>query len=204
MGGRDEEARPAGTGKDPARGRQERPVGVAQLRAVDLAAQDREFVTQHHDLEFLVSLGTEPQHHDCEDTPRYDVEEGEDHRRNLRSSDRRSRTYGEVTTVAPRHHRRRLLPSAVLTAELGFGTPQVERPKTSEAGVGGRARRVADLSHVAPNASRRTSTSTGSTIRDRMPGVDVGDLAIPQLTHAVTPAAPLGRRHHERDVVAGV
>jgi hypothetical protein len=80
-----------------------------------LTAQDGEFVTQDDGLDLLVSLGSEPQHHDLKDTPRHDIEEGQDHRRNLRSSGRRSRTYGDDTAIADRDHRRRLLASALLT-----------------------------------------------------------------------------------------
>ena len=84
-GGRDEEARPAGAGKETARGRQLRPVSVAQFGAADLTAQDREFVAQDHDLEFLVSLGAEPQHHNPKGPSRHDIEEGQDHLQSLLS-----------------------------------------------------------------------------------------------------------------------
>ncbi len=157
-GGRDEETRPAGTGKDPTRGRQKRPVSVAQLRAADLPAQNREFVTKHHDLEFLVSLGTEPQHHDREDTPRHDIEEGQDHRRNLRSPDRRSRTYGEVTTIAARDRRRRLLAPTLPTQPNRVLAPHTQR----RAVVHPRLRRHGPASGGLSSIRRRPRVAAGA------------------------------------------
>jgi hypothetical protein len=42
----DEERRPAGAGQQPGQGREHEPVFLAQLGAVDLAAQDRDLVSQ--------------------------------------------------------------------------------------------------------------------------------------------------------------
>jgi len=44
-----------------------------QGRNVDLAAQDRELVSEHHDLELLVALGAEPKHHKSQQASRQHV-----------------------------------------------------------------------------------------------------------------------------------
>jgi hypothetical protein len=52
-GRRDQEGRPYAARQDPARSRQQQPIGGPEGWSTDLAAQNRQFMAQHDDLEFL-------------------------------------------------------------------------------------------------------------------------------------------------------
>ena len=56
-----EEGAPALTGQEAAGGREERPIRRPKRRTSDLAAQNRELVTKHHDLELLELFGATAQ-----------------------------------------------------------------------------------------------------------------------------------------------
>lgn len=55
-GGSDEERRPAGPGQQPGQGREHRPIGGFQVRAVDLTAQPRDLMPQYEYLDVLGPL----------------------------------------------------------------------------------------------------------------------------------------------------
>jgi len=69
------------TCEKPRRRRQEYPVGIYQLRASYLPAQDRQLVTEHHDLQILGEIRSKPEQHQGEDPLDQHIKHGEDHGR---------------------------------------------------------------------------------------------------------------------------
>jgi hypothetical protein len=66
----DEERRPARSAEQSAGRGQEDTVTLVQPRMGDLAAKNREFVSEHHDLEFLELARAQPQRRHRKHTPK--------------------------------------------------------------------------------------------------------------------------------------
>jgi phosphoheptose isomerase len=60
---------PPMAGKHPRQRRQQHPVPGFQTRSIDLAAQDRDLMTQHQQLHVFGRVTAEPQHHQTHRTP---------------------------------------------------------------------------------------------------------------------------------------
>jgi hypothetical protein len=71
----DEKRAPARLRQQPAGRGEEDPVGGAQLRRADLAAQHCELVAQHDDLEFLEPVRAKAQRRELQNASKYEVAE---------------------------------------------------------------------------------------------------------------------------------
>ncbi len=60
--------------------REQRTIGGAELRPLDLAAQHLELVAQHRDLDVLGALASEAPEQHTDESPRHEVEKGQGHR----------------------------------------------------------------------------------------------------------------------------
>jgi hypothetical protein len=70
VSGQDEERRPARSAEQAAGGSQEDTVTLLQPRLGDLAAKNREFVPEHHNLELLELARAQPQRCHRKHTPK--------------------------------------------------------------------------------------------------------------------------------------
>jgi hypothetical protein len=90
-----EKRRPARPAEKPAGRGKENPVGLVQPRTGDLAAKNREFVSEHHDLELLELAGAKTQRRERKRTPKQQVHQRHHHEAvPLRSKPKEPRLYG--------------------------------------------------------------------------------------------------------------
>jgi hypothetical protein len=98
-----EKRRPARPAKKPAGRSKENPVGLVQPRTGDLAAKNREFVSEHHDLELLEPARAKTQRRERKRTPKQQVHQRHHHEAvPLRSKPKEPRPYGRTapSTIA--------------------------------------------------------------------------------------------------------
>ena len=107
----DEEASPASAGKQPRQPGEQRPVGRAECRPVDLATEDGHLVAEHHDLDRQIVTVTTCKPDQLGDAEKEQVEEAERHDGIL----------AETTAEGPKVQARR--PGAV----LGTDTPSADQ-----------------------------------------------------------------------------
>jgi hypothetical protein len=98
----DREDRPPVSRQNATKRRQQQPVRLAQPRSPRLAAQDRQLVAQHQDLQLLSPPRPTKEHHQLEQTPNDQVRKRQEHARPPEGGNRRTLPNRQLSTPRPR------------------------------------------------------------------------------------------------------